>query len=123
MHTEAVRRVAATLGSQRRVWRPTKDRILVERLDMGRERTTKGGIVLPATLGAKAKTKADMWRGKVLAVGPDVRELTPGDHVLVHTWAEGDGSTLYTGVGLGAHRVLIRPDDVICAVDPDAEIG
>lgn len=90
---------------------------------MGRERTTKGGIVLPATLGSRAKTKADMWRGKVLAVGPKVTELSVGEHVLVHTWADGDGTQLYTGTPLAGHRRIIKPDDIVCVVDADAEVG
>lgn len=103
--------------------RPTKDRILVERLEgSGIERTTKGGIVLPATLESHAKTKRDGFRARVLALGPDVKvDLAKDEHVLVHTWAEGDGSNLYTGSPLGGGKLLIQPDDIICVVDKDVD--
>lgn len=101
--------------------RPTKDRILVERIDQGREVVTSGGIILPATTQGRHKTKSDTFRARVLAVGPKAPvELEPGVEVLVYTWADGDGSTLYTGVEVGAHRVFVRPDDVVCIVEGDA---
>jgi co-chaperonin GroES (HSP10) len=104
--------------------KPTKDRILVERLDgHGIERTTRGGIIVPATNEARAKTKRDGFRARVLVLGPEVPkglDLKPGEHVLVHMWAEGDGKKLYTGDPLGGAGLLIRPDDIICVVDKNA---
>lgn len=97
--------------------RPLRDRIHIRRLEgHGIETTTPGGIIIPATTEARAKTKNDYFRAEVLAVGPDVRELAAGEHVLVHTWADGDGSVLYTS---GA---FIGPDDVICVVAKEARI-
>lgn len=101
--------------------KPTKDRILVERLDgHGIEQTTPGGIIIPATNEARAKTRRDGFRARVLALGPEVPPsfaLKPGEHVLVHMWAEGDGKQLYTGSPLGGNRLLIQPDDIVCVVD------
>jgi co-chaperonin GroES (HSP10) len=102
--------------------RPLRDQILVERLEgHGIERTTKGGIILPASLEARARTKSDYFRARVEAVGPDVRELAKDDHVLVYTWADG-GSKLYTGVGVGRNRLFVTPEDIVCAVAPDADV-
>ena len=101
---------------------PRRDLVLVETLDAGRETVTAGGIILPATLGARAQTKSDLWRGRVFAVGPKVRDVHPGDDVIVHTWADGDGSKLYSGEGIGGHRSFIRQDDIVCAVPPDAQV-
>lgn len=96
--------------------RPLRDRIHIRRLEgHGIERVTEGGIVIPATVEARAKTKNDYFRAEVLAVGPDVKEVEPGEHVLVHTWHGGDGSTLYVGS-------FITPDDVICVVAKDARV-
>jgi co-chaperonin GroES (HSP10) len=97
--------------------RPLRDRIHIRRLEgHGIETVTPGGIVIPATTEARAKSKNDYFRAEVIGIGPDVRELAPGDHVLVHTWHDGDGSTLYTS------GTFIGPDDVICAVAKDARI-
>jgi hypothetical protein len=62
----------------------------------------------------------DYFPAEVLAVGPEVRELKSGDHVLVHTWAEGDGSKLYTGDSLGEKdRLILKPNDILCAIEDD----
>ncbi len=58
--------------------RMTADRILVRRPDEG-ERTSKGGLLIPAT--AASVNKRCVW-GEVVAVGPNVRNIEPGDHVL-----------------------------------------
>lgn len=97
--------------------RPLRDRIHIRRLEgHGIETVTPGGIVIPATVEARAKTKNDYFRAEVVAIGPEVRELEPGEHILVHTWHGGDGSTLYT------NHTLIGVDDVICVVAKDARI-
>jgi co-chaperonin GroES (HSP10) len=104
--------------------KPLGNRILVERLEgHGIERTTPGGIIIPATNERRAEHKRDGFRARVEAIGPEVREqLEVGEHVLVHTWANGDGSQLYTGDRMGANQLLIAPDDIICAVHPDAHV-
>jgi co-chaperonin GroES (HSP10) len=110
---------------------PLRDLVLVERLDMGRERVTKGGIVIPATSGGKIRTKSELWRGRVLAKGPDApEELRVGlDDVLVYTYRGDSGRGLFTGDGVGGHRFFVtskdrqgKEADIICAVDKDAEV-
>ena len=109
---------------------PVRNLVLVERI---REDVSRSGLlILPQAFKRKHptdkhKVQPDYWRGRVEAVGPDVRELRPGDEVLVHTWAEiGDG--LYTGIdadtGAPARIIpkrafLSYPDDIVCALDPD----
>lgn len=99
---------------------PIRDLVLVERLDgHGIETVTPGGIIIPATCEARAKTKSDTWKGRVLAKGPDApSDLSVGDGVIVHAWADGDGSVLYTGVpGRERHHLFIKPDDIVCVYD------
>jgi chaperonin GroES len=58
--------------------RLTGDRIVVEHPDDG-ERTTRGGLLIPAT--AVPAPKRCVW-GDVTLVGPDVRAVRPGDRIL-----------------------------------------
>ena len=58
--------------------RLTGDRIVVDHPDDG-ERTTRGGLLIPAT--AVPAPKRCVW-GKVSLVGPDVRAVKPGDRIL-----------------------------------------
>jgi chaperonin GroES len=58
--------------------RLTGDRIVVENPDSG-ERTSRGGLLIPAT--AAPAPKRCVW-GEVLLVGPDVRSATAGDRIL-----------------------------------------
>ncbi len=108
--------------------KPTKARVLVERLEgHGIERVTKGGIVLPATLEAKARTKRDVFRARILAVGPDAHDVRKAfdegfDHVLVYAWSNGSGKGLYTGLPCGQNRLLIESEDVVVAVAGDAHV-
>lgn len=110
--------------------RPIGDNILVERLEgHGIERVTAGGIVIPATLEARAKTKNDVFRARVLAVGPSedanaVREAVSDGYsdVLVYAWRENGQRGLYTGTPLGRDRLFVKPDDIIVAVAPDARV-
>lgn len=103
---------------------PLRDLVLVERLSgHGIERTSKGGIVLPSTLEAKAKTKADWFRARVLAVGPEARDVRAGEDVLVYTWKGETGRGLYTGHALGAGQLLIAAEDIVAALDPTAEVA
>lgn len=102
---------------------PLRDLLLVERLEgHGIERVTKGGIIIPATLEAHAKTKNDTWRGKVIAKGPKAPDdVVVNDVVMVFTWADGDGKKLYTGhEALTKNQCFIEPDDIVCIVDDDA---
>lgn len=58
--------------------RMTADRILVRKPAEG-ERQTKGGLLIPAT--AASVNRRCTW-SEVVAVGPNVRNIEPGDHVL-----------------------------------------
>ena len=58
--------------------RLTGDRIVVENPDSG-ERTSRGGLLIPAT--AAPAPKRCVW-GEVILVGPDVRSAKTGDHIL-----------------------------------------
>ena len=113
--------------------RPLRNLVLVERVE---KRVTDGGIVIPETFDAKHSprlkmlAKADYFEVEVKACGPEVRDLKPGDHAYVFTFAEGDGTTLYTGTSdTGARadqakRLFVKwPQDFVCAIDlePAAE--
>lgn len=110
--------------------RPIGDNILVERLEgHGIERVTAGGIVIPATLEAKAKTKNDAFRARILAIGdgPGALEVRKAfdegfGHVLVHAWCEHGERGLYTGKPLDRNRLFIKPDDIIVALAEDAQV-
>ncbi len=108
--------------------RPLRDLLYVEKI---RPTHSPGGLLhLPSTFRAgkgghsareKMNATADHFPAKVLAVGPQVREVKPGDTVLVWTFAEGDGSKLWTGDSVGEKdRLFIKPDDIVCAQDVDA---
>ena len=58
--------------------RLTGDRIVVENPENG-ERTSRGGLLIPAT--AAPAPKRCVW-GDVLLVGPDVRSTRAGDRIL-----------------------------------------
>jgi chaperonin GroES len=58
--------------------RLTGDRIVVEHPDSG-ERTSRGGLLIPAT--AVPAPKRCLW-GDVVLVGPDVRSVKTGDRIL-----------------------------------------
>lgn len=111
--------------SEPNVIRPLRDQLYVQRI---RETASAGGIILPETFKAgkngfsarqKMNAVPDHYRARVLATGPDVRELAQGDEVLVWSYADGDGSKLYTGEGVGEKdKLFIKMDDVVCAIDP-----
>ena len=56
------------------IMRPLHNKVLIER--QAAERITSGGIVLQSSEGPD--------RGKVLAVGPDAKEVSAGDVVLLN---------------------------------------
>ena len=60
--------------------RMTTDRVLVRRPEEDGERRSKGGLLIPAT--AATVSKRGMW-AEVVAVGPNVRNVEPGDDVLL----------------------------------------
>lgn len=58
--------------------RMTADRVLIKKPTDG-ERHSKGGLVIPAT--AASVNRRCQW-SEVVAVGPNVRNIEPGDSVL-----------------------------------------
>ena len=71
-----IRRIETTEAGQS--IRMTADRILVRR-PADTERSTKGGLLIPAT--AASVNKRCIW-SEVVAVGPNVRAIEVGDSVL-----------------------------------------
>ena len=61
---------------------PLADRIVLEQLEQ--EEQTKSGIILPDSAQEKPKM------AKVLAVGPDVKEVKEGDVVLYKSYGPDD---------------------------------
>lgn len=92
--------------------RMTADRILVsQRRDEG-ERRSRSGIVIPATA---AMGRRLVW-GEVVAVGPTVRNVEPGDRVLFA------GDDCYEVDLRGDDYLLVRERDVH-AVASDRQEG
>ena len=99
--------------------RPLGERILITRLEgHGIETVSKGGIVIPATAEKSVRTKADYFRARVEALGPDVvgYELAAGDEVLVYTYS-GTAETVFTGEGARGASMFVRAEDILCAVE------
>ena len=103
--------------------RPLGDNIYIQRV---RVEESRGGIIFPSTFRLKKQFSArerlnavpDLFHAFVLAIGPDVRELSQGDEIIVHAYAEGNVNTLWTGTSVGEKdRMFIKPNDVVCAVE------
>ena len=88
--------------------RLTADRLVVENPDNG-ERTSRGGLLIPAT--ATTAPKRCVWSGVVL-VGPDVRGVRIGDRVLFLPQA---GLEIEID---GAEYLLLRERDVQAVASP-----
>ncbi|HEX6131918.1 MAG TPA: co-chaperone GroES [Actinomycetota bacterium] len=88
--------------------RLTADRLVVENPDNG-ERTSRGGLLIPATTAAAPKRC--VWSGVVL-VGPDVRGVRVGDRVLFLPQA---GLEIEVD---GAEYLLLRERDVQAVASP-----
>jgi chaperonin GroES len=78
------------------------DRVLVREDNDGRERKSMGGIVIPAT----AQVGRRLAWAKVVAIGPNVRSLDIGDHVLFEP--EDRGLVELQGI----EYVLLRERDI-----------
>lgn len=77
---QKVRAIHATEAAESRTSiRMTNDRLLV-RQPGSEERKSKAGLLIPATAANDAKRC--VW-AEVVAVGPNVRTIEPGDYVLV----------------------------------------
>lgn len=95
-------------------------RILVERTDgHGIEKVLASGIVLPATREASVRTKGDLFRAKVTAMGDEAKRLVPdlsvGEDVFVYAYS-GHEASVFTGDATHA-GVFIEPDDIACVVE------
>lgn len=113
--------------------RPLRNLVYVERI---KREMTAGGLHIPQTFvcgkhghaaGTRIQATPDYFEAEVLAIGPDVRELEPGDRCYVFTFADGDGSNLYTGTSDDgrradkARRMFVKyPDDFVCAVEKES---
>lgn len=103
--------------------RPLRDKILIRRLEgHGIETVSKGGIVIPATAEKGVRTKADYFRARVEAIGPETERAIPdlavGNDVLVYTYS-GQAESVFTGKGreMAGARIFIEPDDILCVVE------
>jgi co-chaperonin GroES (HSP10) len=98
--------------------RPLGNRLYVERVK--RERT-EGGIIIPETFDTKFSARLkhaavpDYFLARVLAKGEEVREdIDVGALTYVWTYAEGDGSKLWTGDDSGEKgRMFITERDLV----------
>jgi chaperonin GroES len=61
--------------------RMTNDRLLIRRPGSEGERKTRAGLLIPAT--AASENKRLQW-AEVVAIGPHVRHIEPGDQVLIN---------------------------------------
>jgi len=90
--------------------RPLQDRILVQRVEAGEEKTS-GGILIPDAAKEKATT------GKVLAVGPG-RMNQEGKVMPMHV-KKGDTVFFgkYSGTEAGENLLILREDEVLAIVE------
>ncbi|GAC1414759.1 MAG: co-chaperone GroES [Actinomycetota bacterium] len=78
MAEKKLRSVESDSSPSRQSIQMTADRLLVRKPSDG-DRTSKGGLLIPAT--AASVNKRCIW-SEVVAVGPSVRSIETGDHVL-----------------------------------------
>lgn len=91
-------------------------------------KTESGLLHIPQTFDAgssprkKFQAVKDTFRARVLSVGSRVTEpIRQFDEIIVYTFAEGDGSKLYTGENVGEkRRMFIKAKDVVCVLEPSA---
>src|SRR5580704_13518027 len=97
-------------------FRPLHDRVVIERIDA--EAKTKGGIIIPDTAQEKPQ------EGKVIAVGPGVRDergqihglnVTVGDRILFGKWS---GSEVKLD---GDEYLVMKESDIIGVIEPQSD--
>ena len=89
------------------------------------EKTESGLLFIPSTADYKKNPRLrfanidNTFRARVLSVGSRVSEpIYQGDEIVVWTFAEGDGSRLYTGENVGEKRkMFIKQSDVVCVIE------
>ena len=89
------------------------DRVLVQINATEGERRTSGGILIPATA---QMSKRLAW-AEVVAVGPNVRNMEPGDHVLFNP------EDRYEVEVRGEDYVILRERDVHAVASKRLEEG
>ncbi len=93
--------------------RMTADRLLVRPSDDAGERKSRAGIVIPATAAVSRRL---VWAG-VVAVGPTVRNIEPGDRVLFSP------DTGYEVEIRAEEYLILRERDVHAVASPRSESG
>lgn len=86
-------------------FKPRQDRVLVKPDDV--EEITAGGIIIPN----QSKMAEVPSRGIVLAIGPEVDDLKPGDRVLYGEYAG------FNVKHMGSDYRLIRASDAFAEID------
>lgn len=99
---------------------PLRNLVYIERL---KREVSAGGIHLAQTWDHRNNPRLkyagikDYFEAKVLSVGPQVREVNPGDTVLVYTFTE-DNTKLWTGEKADGDRLFVAyPDDLLAVVE------
>ena len=82
-----------------KAFEPIKDRIVVQPL--APESVTKGGIIIPDSV------KESQSNAVVLSVGPEVKEIKPGDTVV---YAKNRGVDVVIGM---EHYLVMREEDAL----------
>lgn len=84
--------------------RPIKGKVLVTNIESG-SRTTAGGIIIPDDDG-KERGIRPRW-AEVYAVGEDIKDLRPGQWILIShgRWSRG------VTVGRGENSIILRQVD------------
>lgn len=89
------------------------DYVLVSEMDFG-ERITTSGVILPNDNG-KSQGIRPRW-GQVFAVGPDQKEVSPGDWICVAHGRWTRGVQIQTDSGVETVR-RIDPEDILLVSD------
>jgi chaperonin GroES len=83
--------------------KPLKDNVLVARFES--EKTTESGLILTGDVDAGLK------EGRVVAVGPDCKDVNEGDIVVPH-WHKG---TEYAHEGISC--VIVKEEDIFAIIE------
>ena len=89
------------------------DRILVQMGDADGERRSSGGILIPAT----AQMSKRLTWAEVIAVGPNVRSMEPGDQVLFNP------EDRYEVEVRGDDYIILRERDIHAVASPRLDGG
>jgi co-chaperonin GroES (HSP10) len=87
-------------------FKPTMKNVLIAQI--ARKTISSGGIIIEG-----ARSVSDNETARVLAIGPDVKEVAVNDEVIVD-WAKGNPITVD-----GEQRVVIKEDFIIAVIDRD----